>query len=84
MSSEIWQTGGVDPEMEQELAAAADAYLQAPGQLHATILKAAAKGAKPAKITKAIKYAYSPDYVARLVREAKAGGLIPAAGDAES
>jgi hypothetical protein len=64
---------GVDEQTRQELAAAADAYVQAPEKLKAAILAAAAKGEKPAAIARAIGYAYTYDYVAKLIRDWKAG-----------
>jgi hypothetical protein len=63
---------GVDEQTRQELAAAADAYIQAPENLKAVIIAAAAKGAKPADIARAIGYAYTYDYVAKIVREWRA------------
>lgn len=69
---------GVDPGMTQELKEAADAYVAAPVRLRRAILKAAACGEKPAAITKAIGHVYTYDYVARLVREARSRGEIPA------
>ena len=57
---------GVDPDTEAELAQAADQFVAAPKNLHAAILKAAADGAKPAEITRAIKHVYSSDYVERI------------------
>ena len=63
---------GVDEQTRQKLAAAADAYIQAPENLKAAIIAAAAKGEKPADIARAIGYAYTYDYVAKLVRDWKA------------
>lgn len=63
---------GVDEQTRQELAAAAGAYVQAPENLKAAIIAAAAKGQKPADIARAIGYAYTYDYVAKLVRDWKA------------
>ena len=63
---------GVDEQTRQQLAAAADAYIQAPENLKAAIIAAAAKGEKPADIARAIGYAYTYDYVAKLVRDWKA------------
>jgi hypothetical protein len=59
----------VDDETRRELAAAADAYVQAPAKLRAAIIKAGRAGEKPADITRAIDYAFTYDYVARLVRQ---------------
>lgn len=63
--------------METELAQAADEYIAAPKRLQAVILKAAAEGENANKITKAIRQVYSPDYVRRLIREAREAGKIP-------
>ena len=59
----------VDEATRGELAAAAEAYRQAPDALKAAILAAAEKGETPAKIARAIGYVYTYDYVARLIRE---------------
>jgi hypothetical protein len=59
----------VDDETRRELAAAADAYEQAPARLKAAILAAARRGERPADIVRAIRYTYTYDYVARLVRQ---------------
>lgn len=63
--------------MAAELAEAAQAFEEAPKRLQAAILKAAAQGMNANKITKAIRQAYSPDYVRRLIREARDDGRIP-------
>lgn len=56
--------------MEDELKQAAQVYEEAPKRLRAAIIKAAFdRGEKPAAITRAIGYVYTPDYVARLVRD---------------
>lgn len=68
---------GVDEAMETELAKAAKEFEEAPKRLQAAILKAAAQGENANKITKAIRQAYSPDYVRRLIREARDQGRIP-------
>lgn len=62
----------MDDERRAKLAAAAKAYVEAPANLRAVIAEAGIAGDKPAEITKAISYALTYDYVARLVREAKA------------
>jgi diadenosine tetraphosphate (Ap4A) HIT family hydrolase len=67
----------VDEEMETELAQAAAEFDAAPKRLQAAILKAAAKGNNANKITKAIRQVYSPDYVRRLIRDARKAGQIP-------
>lgn len=56
--------------MTAELAEAATAYLEAPKRLQAAIVKAADQGETAIEIAKAINFAYSPDYVARVIREA--------------
>ncbi len=56
--------------MTAELADAATAYLEAPKRLQAVIVKAATQVETAIEIAKAIHFAYSPDYVAKIVREA--------------
>ena len=63
---------GVDDETRQALKAAADDYEQAPARLRAAILVAARKGSKPSEIARAIGYAYTYEYVGRLVRTDRA------------
>lgn len=63
--------------METELAEAAKEFIDAPKKFQAVILKAAAKGENANKITMAIGHAYSPDYVRRIIREARAAGKMP-------
>ena len=58
-------TQGDDPET---LASAADNYVHAPDRLKNAIITAARDGMTPAKITRAIGYAYTYEYVARLIR----------------
>ena len=60
---------GVDEETRDALAAAAEAYRQAPETLKNAILTAASKGDRPADIARAIGYVYTYDYVAKLIRE---------------
>lgn len=62
----------VDDETRRELEAAADAYEKASPRLRAVIIKAARNGNKPSEITRAIRYAMTYDYVARLIREDRA------------
>lgn len=62
----------MDEQTRQRLAAAADAYEQAPRDLKAEIIAAGRKGDKPSEIVRAIRHVYTYDYVARLVREDKA------------
>ena len=67
----------VDKEMETELAQAAEEFEAAPRRLQAVILKAAANGENANQITRAIRQVYSPDYVRRLIRDARKDGKIP-------
>jgi hypothetical protein len=62
----------VDDRTRRELEQAADAYERAPVRLRSVILAAARAGEKPAAITRAIRHAYTYEYVARLIREDKA------------
>jgi hypothetical protein len=62
----------VDEETRRELEAVADAYEQAPVRLRAAILAAARNGDKPAAIVRAIRHAYTYEYVARLIRSDRA------------
>ena len=59
----------MDDATRDKLAAAARAYLDAPANLRAAIIDAGRKGDRPADIVKAIDYAFTYDYVARLVRQ---------------
>lgn len=72
--------------MATKLAEAADAYLTAPSVLQSAILEAAANGDKAPTIHKAIKQAYSLDYVRQLIGDARKAGKIPprAVAEAES
>lgn len=63
--------------METELAEAAKEFLDAPRKFQTVILKAAAQGENANRITRAIGHAYSPDYVRRIIREAREAGKIP-------
>lgn len=63
--------------MTTKLAEAADAYLAAPVALQAAILEAAAKGENAPTIFRAIKEAYSLDYVRQLIGDARKAGKIP-------
>ena len=58
-----------EDETRQALADAADIYANAPDRLKATILAAARSGMTHAKIARAIHYAYTYEYVAKLVRD---------------
>ena len=62
----------MNEERRAKLAAAAKTYVEAPANLRALVAEAGVAGDKPAEITKAIDHALTYDYVARLVREAKA------------
>ena len=76
------------PEMREKLAKVAKVYTDAPVNLQAVIFEAAAEGANGNEITEAIGFAYGPDYVRQLIREARADGKLPVvpprADDAES
>lgn len=62
----------VDDDTRRVLEEAADAYENAPVRLRAEILAAARKGERPAAITRAIRHAYTYEYVGRLIRTDKA------------
>jgi hypothetical protein len=64
---------GMDDETRKELAGAADAYENASPRLRAAIIRAARKGETPAVITRAIMHVMTYDYVAKLIREDRAG-----------
>lgn len=59
----------MDDETRDKLTAAARAYLDAPANLRAAIIDAGRLGDRPADIVKAINYAFTYDYVARLIRQ---------------
>lgn len=63
--------------MQTELAEAADVFLAAPGALQDAIVKAAAGGDKAPDIFRAIKQAYSLDYVRQIISEARKAGKLP-------
>lgn len=62
----------VDSDTRAELEQAADSYVNGPERLKAAIIRAARKGDKPAAIARAIGYAYTYDFTAKLVREDRA------------
>jgi hypothetical protein len=62
----------VDPETRDELERAADNYVNGPDRLKAAMIKAARKGDKPAAIARAIGYAHTYDFTAKLIREDRA------------
>lgn len=70
----------VDEETRRALEVAADNYENGPARLQAAILAAARKGERPAAITRAIGYAYTYDFVAKLIRGDRRAnpGLYPA------
>jgi hypothetical protein len=72
--------GVKDKALEAELSELAAEFEAAPKRLQAGILKAAAAGENANQITRAIRQAYSPDYVRRLIREAREKGKIPPRG----
>ena len=59
----------MDEETRAKLATAAKAYRDAPADLRAAIIESGRNGDRPADIVKAIDYAFTYDYVARLVRQ---------------
>ena len=61
----------MDHEVKVELIEAASAYRQAKPRLHAAIIKAALQGATAAEIAMMTELVYTPDYIARIIREAK-------------
>jgi hypothetical protein len=62
----------VDSDTRAELEQAADSYVKGPDRLKAAIIGAARRGEKPAAIARAIGYAYTYDFTAKLVREDRA------------
>lgn len=56
--------------MTAELLEAADAFNEAPKRLREAIIEAAKQDATAIEIAKTINFAYSVDYVARIIREA--------------
>jgi hypothetical protein len=62
----------VDPDTRAELEQAADNYMNGPDRLKAAMVRAARKGNKPADIARAIGYAYTYDFTAKLVRADRA------------
>lgn len=67
----------MDDDVRDDLQEAAQALRDAPDNLKAAIIRAAAKGDNANKITEAIGFVYSPDYVRRIIREAREKGLLP-------
>lgn len=67
----------VTPDMRTKLAHAAKAYAEAVPALQAAILEAAAEGDNANQITEAIGFAYNPDYVRKLIRDARNAGSLP-------
>ena len=59
----------MDDGTRAKLAAAAQAYQDAPANLREAIIEAGRNGEKPADIARAIDYAFTYDYVARLIRQ---------------
>ena len=64
----------VDPETRAELEQAADNYVNGPDRLKAAMIRAARKGDKPAAIARAINYAYTYDFTAKV---SHAGTVYP-------
>ncbi len=67
----------VDDDVRADLKEAAAALKAAPNNLKAAIIRAAGRGENANKITEAIEFVYSPDYVRRIIREARAKGDLP-------
>lgn len=67
---------GVTPDMRTKLADAAKAYAEAVPRLQAAIIEAAAEGDNANQITEAIGFAYGPDYVRKLIRDARSAGKL--------
>ena len=72
----------VDDETRAELEQAADNYVNGPDRLKRAMIRAARKGNKPAAIARAIGYAYTYDFTAKLVREDKAANPAEYPADA--
>ena len=72
----------MDESTARELADAAEAYERAPDRLKAAMVRAARKGDKPATIARAIGYAYTYDFTAKLIREDRAANPDAYAADA--
>lgn len=70
----------VDDDVRADLKEAARALRDAPGNLKAAIIRAAARGENANKITEAIEFVYSPDYVRGIIRKARNDGELPAKG----
>ena len=70
----------VDADVRADLEQAAAALKAAPDNLKAAIIRAAARGENANRITEAIEFVYSPDYVRRIIREAREKGQLPARG----
>jgi len=68
----------VDEDVRADLKEAAAALKAAPKNLKAAIVRAADRGENANKITEAIGFVYSPDYVRRIIRDARADGRLPA------
>jgi hypothetical protein len=72
----------VDSDTRAELEQAADDYVNGPERLKAAIIRAARRGDKPAAIARAIAYAYTYDFTAKLIREDRAANPDAYAADA--
>jgi hypothetical protein len=59
----------VDDETRADLELAADNYVNATPRLKAAIIRAGRKGNKPAEIARAIMYAFTYDFTAKVVRD---------------
>lgn len=67
----------VDDDVRADLQEAAATLRAAPNNLKAAIIRAARRGENANKITEAIEFVYSPDYVRRIIRDARANGELP-------
>ena len=67
---------GVEPEMETKLRQAAQAFIDAPKQLQAAIIEAAAADVDAVQIAQAVSGAYGVDYVRKLIRDARRDGKL--------
>lgn len=74
----------VDPETRGRLEQAADNYVNGPERLKGEIVDAARRGEKAAAIARAIGYAYTYDFTAKLIRGDRAANPEAYATEAEA
>lgn len=67
----------VDDDVRADLQQAARALRAAPDNLKDAIIRAASRGENANRITEAIEFVYSPDYVRGIIRQARKKGLLP-------